>query len=77
MFPGYESGKSFAEYSATPGNIGQSKLNAWVGDSNSAYGKYDPNDRSTWDNAAGKERKRLVVTGTMPMLRDWGFGCHY
>ena len=52
MFAGYESGKSFAEYSATPGNIGQSKLNAWVGDSNSAYGKYDPNDRSTWDNAA-------------------------
>ena len=52
IFPGYESGKSFAEYSATPGNIGQSKLNAWVGDPNSEYGKYDPNDRSTWDNAA-------------------------
>lgn len=52
MFPGYESGKSFAEYSATPGNIGQSKLNAWVGEPNSAYGQYDPNDRSTWDNAA-------------------------
>ena len=52
MFSGYESGKNFAEYSATPGNIGQSKLNAWVGDPNSAYGKYDPNDRSTWDNAA-------------------------
>lgn len=52
MFQGYESGKSFAEYSATPGNIGQSKLNAWVGEPNSAYGQYDPNDRSTWDNAA-------------------------
>lgn len=52
MFPGYESGKSFAEYSATPGNIGQSKLNAWVGEPNSIYGQYDPNDRSTWDNAA-------------------------
>ena len=36
----------------TPGNIGQSKLNAWVGEPNSAYGQYDPNDRSTWDNAA-------------------------
>lgn len=52
MFPGYESGKRFAEYSATPGNIQQSKLNAWVGEPNSRYGQYDQNDRSTWDNAA-------------------------
>ena len=52
MMSGYESGASLNEYFSTPGTIESSSYSAWVGDKNSPYGMYDPNDRSTWDNAA-------------------------
>lgn len=52
MMPGYESSEALNEYLSTPGAIKDSQYFAFVGDKNSPYGTYDPNDRTTWGNAA-------------------------
>ena len=60
MMKGYESGKSFNIFSSTPGNIQSSFIEAIVDSPDSKYGKYNPQDKSTWDNAA------VYVTFTAP-----------
>lgn len=49
---GYESGNALNEFLSTPGNISKAKFTAFVEPSDYEYGKYNPNDKSTWDNAA-------------------------
>ena len=52
MFKGYENGIALNEYLSTPGNLAQSEVTAIVGKPNSKFGKYDPKDETSWDNAA-------------------------
>lgn len=52
LLPGYEFGNAFNKFSSEPGNIASCAVTAFLGEPSSPYGKYDPNDRSTWDNAA-------------------------
>lgn len=49
---GYESGNALNEFLSTPGNISKAKFTAFVEPSDYEYGKYNPTDKSTWDNAA-------------------------
>lgn len=49
---GYESGNTLNEFLSTPGNISSAKFTAFVESPDYEYGKYNPNDKSTWDNAA-------------------------
>ena len=52
MLPGYESGNSFNSFSSQPGNISSTQVTARVDKPDSQYGKYNPQDKKTWDNAA-------------------------
>ena len=52
LFDGYNDNKELAEYINIPGNIAKAEFYAIVGDKNSKYGSYNPEDVSTWDNAA-------------------------
>ena len=52
LLSGYESGNDFNEFSSKPGNIASCTVTAFLGEPDSIYGKYNPSDRSTWDNAA-------------------------
>ena len=52
MLPGYESGNAFNEFSSQPGNISSAQVTARVDRPDSQYGKYNPQDKKTWDNAA-------------------------
>ena len=52
MFNGYESGNALNSFSSTPGNVQSSRIEAQVAPTDSQYGKYNPKDKSTWDNAA-------------------------
>ena len=52
MFKGYESGNALNTFSSTPGNVQSSRIEAQVAPADSQYGKYNPQDKSTWDNAA-------------------------
>ena len=52
LLPDYESGNAFNQFSSEPGNIASCTITAFLGEPNSVYGKYDPNNRATWDNAA-------------------------
>lgn len=52
MFKGYESGNALNSFSSTPGNAQSSRIEAQVAPADSRYGKYNPQDKSTWDNAA-------------------------
>ena len=52
MFKGYESGNALNSFSSTPGNVQSSRIEAQVAPADSRYGKYNPQDKSTWDNAA-------------------------
>lgn len=52
MFKGYESGNALNSFSSTPGNVQSSRIEAQVAPADSQYGKYNPQDKSTWDNAA-------------------------
>lgn len=51
---GYKSGIELNDYVSTPGNISKARYVAQVEPADSQYGKYNPEDRSTWDNAAIK-----------------------
>lgn len=52
MFSGYETGNALNEFLSTPGNLEKSIVTAFVGQPDSKYGVYNPQDVSTWDNAA-------------------------
>ena len=52
MLPGYESGNTFNEFSSQPGNVSSTRVTARVDKPDSQYGKYNPQDKKTWDNAA-------------------------
>lgn len=52
MLPGYESGNSFNSFSSQPGNISSTQVTARIDKPDSQYGKYNPQDKKTWDNAA-------------------------
>ena len=49
---GYESGNALREFVSVPGNIQKAKISAYVEPTDYEYGKYNPDDKSTWDNAA-------------------------
>lgn len=52
MLPGYESGNAFNTFSSQPGNVALTQVTARVDKPDSQYGKYNPQDKKTWDNAA-------------------------
>lgn len=49
---GYEKGSELNKYLSTPGNLSKSKITAFVEPADYKYGKYDPSNKATWDNAA-------------------------
>jgi hypothetical protein len=49
---GYEKGSELNKYLSTPGNLSKSRITAFVEPADYEYGKYDPSNKATWDNAA-------------------------
>ena len=68
LFNGYQNGIALNEYLSTPGNLAQSEVTAIVGKPNSKFGRYDPKDETSWDNAAiyiqikAKNGKKYIAT---------------